>query len=85
MIFKNAPSTKCAQDETGCIPIVAEPLEGHSDDEVLTLLEQLRASKIHLLASSYISARISLDAIEPLEAVARVSLKTRSVPITAEP
>ena len=84
MIFKQAPSTISAQDEIGRIPIVAEPLQGHSDSDVVKLLERLEASKIEVIVPSFISARIPLDAIEPLEAVARVSLKQRHSPTVAQ-
>ena len=62
------------------VSVVVEPLPEHTDDEVVAMLEAQGADEISVLSEGYISARIPRDAIEKVEAVASVQLKTRKTP-----
>jgi hypothetical protein len=62
-------------------------LEGHSDDEVLRKLGDLGASRIELLAPGYITARVTINCIQNMQDIVRVSLKGEKEPLrtTAPP
>ena len=72
-------------DSAGRLPVVIEPLEGHSDEEILAVLRELDASAIDLLVPGYISASLSLEGIERLQDRALVSIKGESEPIAVSP
>ena len=62
------------------VSVAVEPLPDRTDDEVVAMLEAEGAEEINVLAEGYISARVPRAAIERLEAVASVQVKTRKTP-----
>jgi hypothetical protein len=77
--------TRRMTDPSGRLPVVIEPLEGHSDEEILGALRELDASAIDLLAPGYISANLSLEGIERLQDRALVSIKSETEPMAVSP
>ena len=85
IFLKNSLSARSLANETGAVPVVVEPLDGHTEAEVLAWLHASGANDVETLAPRYISARVSLDRAESLEAIARVTLKRRKEPSKLEP
>jgi hypothetical protein len=57
---------------------MVEPLPGHTDDEVVALLQRSGATQISILAPGFISARAQPGALEALQSIAEVREKPRS-------
>jgi hypothetical protein len=81
MSLSKSLMTRWMADSAGRLPVVLEPLEGHSDEEILSMLRELDASAIELLAPGYISANVSSDGIERLQDRALVSIKGEAEPL----
>lgn len=57
--------------------VVIEPMQGHSDYEILKSLERTGASQIQVLSPGYISALINKSALKILESIAYVHPKQK--------
>jgi len=81
MFLRDSLSARSLVDISGAVAVVAEPLDGYSDEEVAQRLRSCGASRIELLAPGYLTARILPNSLEEVQGVARITLKKRKEPL----
>jgi hypothetical protein len=80
-MFLKKVGSKNANDIAGDreISVVIEPMQGHSDHEIVRSLERTGASEIKVLAPGHISALINPAAFKMLESIAYVHPKQKHI------
>lgn len=59
------------------VPVLVEPQDGHSDEEVAAALESCGATSVEILEPGFISARAPLRALTELASLAQFHRKPR--------
>ena len=77
-LLKNSLSVRRMADANGMVAIVAEPLEGHNDQQAARDLKALGAIHIEVLAPAYISARIPIEALGAVQKLMSITVKRPS-------
>lgn len=77
MTLSEKASTAAAVEMAGGFEVVVEPMEGHSDTDIVKSLESAGASEIEIVAPGYISAFVNRRAVSLLETIAHIHPKQR--------
>ena len=74
MAFRKIDPLPSRQDEF--LPVIAQPVDGHSDEDVFEHLRSAGATSIEHLAPGFISADLPASAFASLESIALVRSKS---------
>jgi hypothetical protein len=81
MLLKKQTAQGASERDREVVPVLAEPLPGHDEAEVVGRLKALGASRIEVLAPGFVSAAIARGRLGELEDIAQVGVKPRKRPL----
>jgi hypothetical protein len=81
MLLKKQTAQRESERNREVVPVLAEPLPGHDEAEVVGRLQALGASRIEVLAPGFVSAAIARGRLGELEDIAQVRVKPRKRPL----
>jgi hypothetical protein len=74
-MFLGKKATGHDSADEGPFAVMVQPLDGHTDQEVVKLLRSSGATEVSILAPGFISAEITRSALKRIETIAHVQPK----------
>jgi hypothetical protein len=81
MLLKKQITRGTSARDREVVAVLAEPLPGHGEAEVVGRLRALGASRIEVLASGFVSATVLRGRLGDLADIAEVGVKPRKRPL----
>jgi hypothetical protein len=81
MLLKKQTARGESERDREVVPVLAEPLPGHHEAELVGRLQALGASRIEVLAPGFVSAAIARGRLGELADIAQVGVKPRQRPL----